>query len=270
LETVDGHTVYGVPLKGGETFSTDKVDMAISPDGKYLAYIDSYLDESGKATESRILRIVSSSGNSLSMDYWIIDWQWLVGWTDNRHLAILTGNKELFLLDPFSGKWEKIQQPSWMNRIDHESWYYGFQGPFYSPSLNAVLIQSGADFELRDVQTGKIIYARDGYLSPWDLDWSADGSTVAVGWEKSLHVVTKNAQIVKLNVSRLGINSANYSRLSPNGQKLVFTSYWSGKLFLLDIKQQEIRKLCSEEFNYFENAVWSPDSRFVVQEAEKS
>ncbi len=266
LETMDGRMAYGVPLRGGGIFSTSQSDMAVSPDGRYLAYIDSYLDDTGKRTDRRILRIISSSGHSLPMDYWIIDWQWLIGWMDNQHIAILTGNRELLLLEPFTGKWEKLQQPPWLGNIDY--YYYGYQGPFYSPGLEAVLIQSGPVFELRDVQSGKTIHRGDGYLNPWDLDWSANGSTLAIGLGKSLNVITGDQQVIELDASKFDIDSVNYPRLSPDGQKLVFTSYWSGKLFLFDIKQFEIRKLCSDEFNYWENAVWSPDGRFVVQEAD--
>lgn len=268
LEPLEGGTAYGVPLKGGGLFSTSRGDMAVSPDGRYLAYIDSYLDETGKKTQSRVLRVINSSGRSLSMDYWVTNWQWLIGWLDNQHITILTGNKELLLLEPFTGEWKELQQPSWLGDIDY--YHYGYEGPFYSPSLNSIFIQSGATFELRDFQTGKTIYKGDGFPDPRDLDWSADGSTLAIGVEEFLHVVTRNQQVIEVDASKFGINSVSYPKLSPDGQKLVFTSYWSGKLFLFDIKPWEIRKVCSDEFNYWGNAVWSPDGRFVVQEVDRS
>ncbi len=269
LEPMDGHTAYGVPLRGGGIFSTSRGDMAISPDGRYLAYIDSYLDDTGKRTKSRILRIINSSGHSLSMDYWTIDWQWLIGWIDNQHIAIFTGHKEILVLEPFTGRWERLQKPSWLESIDYD--YYGNDGPFYSPSLDRILIKPDySNFELRDFQTGQTIYKGNGYLDGWNLDWSADGSTLAIGSEKFLQVITKNQQRIELDASKFGINSVNYPKLSPDGQKLVFTSDWSGKLFLFDIKQLEITKLCTDEFNFLTEAVWSPDGRFVVQETYKS
>ncbi|HET9911837.1 MAG TPA: WD40 repeat domain-containing protein [Anaerolineales bacterium] len=268
LETMDGRTAYGVPLRGGGIFSTSKGDMAISPDGRYLAYIDSYLDDTGR-TKSRILRIINSSGHSLPMDYWIIDWQWLIGWKDNKHIAVFTGQKEILILDPFTGRWEKLQAPAWLGKIVYD--YYGNDGPFYSPSLDRILIKPDYSiFELRNFQTGQTIYKGNRYLDGWDLDWSADGSTLAIGSEKFLNVITRNQEQVEFDASKLGINSVNYPKLSPNGQKLVFTSYWSGKLFFFDIKQLEITKLCTDDFDFLTQAVWSPDGRFVVQETDRS
>ncbi|HEX2995745.1 MAG TPA: hypothetical protein VHP14_13050, partial [Anaerolineales bacterium] len=52
LEPMEGGTAYGVPLKGGGIFSTSQGDTAISPDGRYLAYIDTYMDATGKNTQS--------------------------------------------------------------------------------------------------------------------------------------------------------------------------------------------------------------------------
>jgi hypothetical protein len=268
LETMDGSTAYGLPLQGGGIFSTSHRDMAVSPDSRHLAYIDSYLDDTGKRTNHRILRIISSSGRSLPMDYWIIDWQWLIGWTDNQHIAMLTGNKELLVLEPFIGKWEKLQQPSWLDNLDY--YYYGYQGPLYSPNLNAVLFESGPVFELRNTQNGRIIYKKDGYLNPWETDWSADGSALAIGRGNFLHLITGDQQAIELEADEFGIDRFDDPELSPDGRKLAFSSQWSGKWFLFDIERGEIRKLCSEQFDYWEPAVWSPDGRFVVQEADKS
>ncbi|MBN2119374.1 MAG: PD40 domain-containing protein [Anaerolineales bacterium] len=269
LETMDGRTAYGVPLKGGGIFSTSKGDMAVSPDGRYLAYIDSYLDDTGKHTKSRILRVISSSGHSLSMDYWIIDWQWLIGWTDNQHIAILTGKKEILILEPFVGRWERLPKPSWLNNFGYDP--YGIDGPFYSPSLDHILIKPDySSFELRYLPTGHIIYKGNEYLTDSHFGWSKDGSTLVINLGDLLNIITKDQQVIELNVNDFGINRFDDPKLSPDGQKLVFTSHWSGKWFLFDIEQLEIRKLCGDEFDYWENAVWSPDGRFVVQEADRS
>ncbi|HSB01879.1 MAG TPA: hypothetical protein VLE49_14610 [Anaerolineales bacterium] len=269
LEPMDGSTAYGVPLKGGGTFSASQVDMAISPDGRSLAYIDSFLDDTGIHTQSRILRIINSSGRSLPMDYWIISWQWLIGWLDNQHIAIFTGNKEILILEPFTGKWERLPKPSWLNRIG----YSVNDGPFYSPSVDRILVKPDYSmFELRDFQTGQIIYKVKGdeYLTGLNLDWSADGYTLAINLGNLLNIITKDQRVIELDASKLGIDRFDNPKLSPGGQKLVFTSHWSGKWFLFDMEQSEIRKLCSDKFDYWENAVWSPDGRFVVQEVDRS
>ena len=269
LEPMDGSTAYGVPIKGGGIFSTSPGDMAISPDGQHLAYIDAYVDDTGKNTKSRVLRVINSSGRSLPMGYWIIDWQWLIGWLDNQHLAVFTGNKEILVLEPVTGKWERLPKPSWLDRLDYD--YYGNDGPFYSPNLDRMVVKSDASvFELKDFQTGQTIYKGNGNPNGWDLDWSADGSTLAIGLGKLLNVITGDQQVIELDAGKFGIDKFDDPKLSPDGQKLVFTSHGSGKWFLFDIEQVKIRKLCSDEFDYWENAVWSPDGRFVVQEVDKS
>ena len=203
------------------------------------------------------------------MNYWIVDWQWLIGWKDNQHLAIFTGSKEILILDPFTGRWEKLPPPAWLGKIAYD--HYGNDGPFYSPSLNRILVKpDDSVFELKDFQTGKAIYEGNGSLNGWALDWSADGSTLAIGSGKLLTVVTRSEQVIELDASKFGIDTVSYLKLSPDGQKLVFTSYWSGKWFLFDIEQLELRKLCSDEFDFGADAVWSPDGRFVVQEADRS
>ncbi len=269
LEPVQGGTAYGVPLKGGGLFSTSPGDMAVSPDGKYLAYIDSYLDENRNKTQSRILRVINSSGRSLSMDYWITNWQWLIGWTDNQHLAIFTGNKEFLILEPFTGKWERLSKPSWLGDLDYD--YVGYQGPFYSPSLRAALVSPGySTFELKDFQTGETLYTGDGSPIRWELDWSADGSVLAIGGYRSLKVLKESQETMALDTTRLGLDQVDFPKLSPDGKKLTFTSMFSGKLFVFDIERSEARQLCTDEFNFWTPSVWSPDSRFVIQEAQKS
>jgi hypothetical protein len=266
---MDGQTAYGVPLRGGGIFSTSKGDIAISPDRRYLAYIDSYLDDTGKNTRSRILRIVNSSGHVLPMNYWVINWQWLIGWTDNQHIAIFTGNKEILILEPFTGRWEKLRAPAWLRRLTYD--YYGNDGPFYSPSLDSMLIRPDyLSLEWKDFQTGQTIYKGGEYLDDWDFDWSTDGSTLAVSSGNLLNIIRRNQEPMELDADKFGIDTIIHPKLSPDGQKLVFTSPWSDKWFLFDIELGKMRKLCSSEFNYWESAVWSPDGHFVVQEADSS
>lgn len=265
LEPMDGSGMaYRIPLKGGGLFSTSKGDTAVSPDGRYLAYIDSYLDDTGNRTKSRVLRIVDSAGHPVPMGYWLIDWQWLIGWLDNRHIAVFTGNKEILVVEPFTGKWERLPKPSWLHSMDYD--YEGNDGPFYSPNLDSILVRPDySTFELRDFQTGQTIYKGSGDPHGWDLGWSADGSTLAIGSEKFLHVIAGSQQYLELDTSKFDIGSVRYTKLSPDGQKLVFTSYPSGELFSFDLEQSKITKLCTGGFNFLTEAVWSPDSRFVVQ-----
>jgi hypothetical protein len=263
LENLEEHTRYEVPLKGGGIFTSYAGDFAVSPDGKHLAYIDAYYNSAYKV-EKRILRIIKSSGHPLSMDYWPADWQWLIGWTDNRHIAIFTGNKEILILEPFTGEWKRLPQPSWLGNPGYD--YSGYDGPFYSPTLKSVLVQPDySSFELKDFVTGETLYTGNGQPIRWGLDWSANGSVLAIGSHEFLKIITGDQQIIEFPPSKFGIDRIDYPKLSPDGQKIAFTSSWSGKLFLLDIKRLEVRELCSGEFDYWHRGVWSPESRFMVQ-----
>lgn len=259
-----------IPLKGGGNFSTGKRDMAVSPDGKYLAYIDAYLDATGQGTKSRILRIIDASGQPVSLNNWLVDWQWLIGWKDHQHLALLTANQELFLLEPFAGTWEQLPQPAWLGNLDVIRFAYQDEWPYYySPSLNSILVRSGNNLELRDFQTGRTLYQAQGDLQ--SVNWSADGSTLVIGLYKLLNVIpVHGGQVLSVDLRMLDIDAVLFPTLSPDGQQLIFSGLNSGKLFLLDVEQREVRALCNDEFNYWGPAVWSPDHRFVIQEVDKS
>lgn len=269
LETADGLTAYDVPLKGGSLFSTNEGDIAISPDGKHLAYIDAYIDPIRNGTEKRILRIIKSSGHELPMDFWTENWQWIIGWIDDRQLALFTGKREVIILDPFSGEWERPQQPTWLKTTN----FYDYSGPFYNPKLNSILVRlEFPDFELRDFETGKTLYNGTGYLDRWNHSWSADGLTLAIASGNSkTDIVTRDKQGLTLDLGGFGIESIFHPKLSPDGHKLVFASY-SDNFFLIDIIQSTISTLCPNGFNptYSYSLLWSPDSRFVIQEVYDS
>jgi hypothetical protein len=196
LEYLNEGSTYTVPLEGKGLFSTDKGDFAISADGKYLAYIDKYIDPVRHDTEKRILRIIKSSGHVLPMDYWAVDWQWIIGWIDNQHLALLTGN-EIIALNPFTGEWKEFERPKWLSPdSDYNLLLYR-----YIPALNWLLLETDhRTFEVRDVQSDELIWNMDGYAEPMQ---SGDGSTLALMTTESITLITKERQISKFHIPDL-------------------------------------------------------------------
>jgi len=262
LENLDRHVDYIVPLEGGELFSMRKGDMAISPDGKYLAYIDAYIDPARNGTEKRILRIIKSSGRSLQMGFWTEDWQQIISWVDNRNLAIFTAKKEVVILNPFTGELKEFQKPEW---LDYDKNYWVI--PPFSPKLDWALVYTDDEMGLKDIQTGEVLWktGHGGYSS-----WSANGSILALISSEFIIIITNGKHAKEFDISDLGIDSIYPSKLSPDGQKFVFISYFPERFFIFDATQLKVRELCADKLGFWSEPFWSPDSRFVVQEVHNS
>ena len=279
LENLDEHVDYIVPLEGGGLLSTRNGDMAISPDRKYLAYIDKYYDPVNNSLNRRILRIIKSSGHSLPMDYWVEDWQWIIGWIDHQNIALFTGNKEIIILNPITGEWNKYQEPSWLDNINNNEYTYSYDsyyGPFYNPKLDRTIIKSDEKgFALRDLQSGEVIFRDTGYFSYSDFDWSDDSSILAIisGDGYILNILAYDQKIAEFDVRELSPDSATIwsIKLSPDGKKLIFTIFdheaYGFNLYIFDISNSRISSLCTNEFELdsYGPLIWSPDSRFIVQ-----
>jgi hypothetical protein len=264
LENLDEHVDYIVPLEGGGLFSTSYGDMAISPDGKYLAYIDKYYDPENHNIEKRILRIIKSSGHSLSMDYWVEDWQWIISWVDNQSLAIFTSKREIILLNPFTGEWKEFQKPDWLIYSDR----YWEIPPLFSPRLDQVLVRlEYNNQEIKSLQTGDVVWQTDysGHSS-----WSADGSVLAVVSSKLINLIKDGEQVIEYDISNIGIDSVFYQALSPNGQKIILKTYEPPRYFIFYNTQPMLKELCINGLNLWKEPFWSPDNRFIVQEGYKS
>jgi hypothetical protein len=165
-------------------------------------------------------------------------------------------------LNPFTGKFREFQKPEW---LDYDESYWGL--PTYSPNLDWAIVYTDGEMSLKDVQTGEVLWktSRNGYSS-----WSANSSFLKVISGESITVVTNGKQAREFGISNLGIDSSYPTILSPNGQKLVFTSYFPEKFFIFDITQLKVRELCNDELEFWNEPFWSPDNRYVVQEVHNS
>jgi hypothetical protein len=221
-----------------------------------MAYIDSYLDEAFRL-ERRILRIIKSSGHSLSMDYWPADWQWIFGWADNQTLALSIGDQRVILLNPFTGSWKQYK-PEWLT--DYTNIWF----PPYAPTLDWFLDYSASYAALKDVKTERVIWQTDQGGS---LNWSRDGSAVVVDTTDSINVILSNGTATEFDISSLELDFWDVV-VSPNGQKLAFENYSSFKQLYMDVKTAKIYQLCTNMYKptlrWGSTPFWSPDNRFLV------
>lgn len=276
LKNLDENTFYGVPLEGGGILSSFRSDMAISPSGQHIAYIDKYLSAgSPTRTEKRVLRVMRSSGHSLDMSYWKEEWQWLIGWVDDQNLALYTSKKEVVILNPLSGAWRVFEQPAWVNQ-DNNSSDYGYYSdlPGYSPNLQWVVVQSSNKVSLRNVQTGEITWQKSSNgWARWA--WSADNTTVVVFSEKKAIRVKNGRQVAWYNLSKFKYSYWHEPVVSPDGSKLAFNAYktddYRSRLVILDMKTNKFSGLCENLTSGWRSSPsWSPDGRFVVMNAHNS
>ena len=263
LNNIENQIDYGIPLYGGSVLSP--YDMAVSPDGKWLAYTDTYLDTSTHKANSKILRVINSAGHSLDMDYWRVDWQSIIGWIDNKHLAlIIHGSKtEIVSLNPFKGKWEKI--PGLDDYMTDSYWY-----PIaFNVKLDKVVMKADNKVVLKDVMTGKVLWqsASDNEIV---VTWNQDGSTLAVVSSQILYIIDSNQEIANFDLKKLDILETKYMIIhdliwSPDGKKILITTY--NKLLVLDTTLPKITDFCFSDtkmdYGWY-TPVWSPDSRFII------
>lgn len=270
FENLDDHADYLVPLEGGGLIGY----MALSPNGKYLAYIDTYYNPDNKyRPEKKILRVIHSSGHSLQMDYWTEDWQSIIGWVDDEHLALFTSQQGITILNPFTGEWKKFKEPEWIRQQEFPAWAPSWQ--HYSPDLSKVVIEkSDGEVTIQDGQSGETIFSATGNY--YKTIWSESGSVLAISPNDghTLYVLKKGNLAFQLRARELpsSVSSIENLKVSPNGAYIAFNSYQTDNLYFLDIAQMKVNLLCTQEYRVWswQSPIWSPDGRFIIQEIYNS
>ena len=97
LENLEENLRYRIPLDGGAALHTYNGYWAVSPNGEWLAYLDPILDVSERITRTKgfSLRVIHSSGDFLSMDYWPADFQTIQYWIDKENLLLRTDHRNI-------------------------------------------------------------------------------------------------------------------------------------------------------------------------------
>ncbi len=250
----------------------------LSPDGKWLAYLNLADDEKGQP-KGRILQVTNTEGRHLDMSSWGLNWQKLVGWQDEKHLILEapgypTGN--FLILNPFTMQKEVI-------KIDVPLRLTGVEQVYPDLSLSYWVIQpddSSSGYHWR-------LLRRDGWQPLWEdhgssfnyPDWSPDGRSFAV-----IGSLFHSSYWVLLNVGLDG-KAAPLTNQIGEGKELSwspdsrFLAGWlqmdpasdgfPNHLVLIDVNKSQLSDLCLENQrvnNYDRNTppVWSPDGRFLA------
>jgi hypothetical protein len=269
LKNLDDQMFYGVPLKGGGSLRAYRGNLAISPSGQHMAYIDSYLSGYPTRTEKRVLRVIRSSGHSLDMSYWPEEWQSVFGWVDDQNVYLYTSRNEIVILNPLTGVWRIFEQPEWMEKPDDYSYGY-WRSPNLSPNLEWALDRSEkGKIAIRNVQTGETVWEKNA--DPWtEWKWSSDNTTTAIASEETIYVVVNGQQTAEFDLDALGYSRPYNVALSFDGQKLAFGTSTGGgydrQLTIIDIAEHKLIRLCDGNYrSAWDGPIWSPDGRFLLQ-----
>lgn len=273
LEDITTGKKIGIPLKGTNTLSRDRDGYAVSPNREWFAYIDQYID--GTAANKRILRIINSSGESLPLDFWSENFQWIIGWVDNEHIALQLNKtsvtrQKIVILNPFTGDSKDIT-PTWIKRF-HDLDPYWIPQIYYSPDASRAVVIVNRNFELKDVQTDSTLFQGEHINTLPYLDWSSDSSKLAIveNGNKYLYIFDKNEEIVKLDY--LDFDTIfRFGRVlwSPDGQKLLFAS---GDLYVFNVELGRITKICFNDkvtWGRYHEPLWSPHNQFIIIDASE-
>lgn len=280
LENLDEGTKYRIPLDGGGILSAYHRDLSVSPNGKWLAYLDAIIDTSNPRkiarTEGYSLKVIHSSGHSLSMGYWPISSQGIQGWVDNQNLLLKLNGQDI-VLNPFSGRWYEIENPEWLEKMNlNDSWLRDDKK--YSPSLDQVIVYLDTRSELRDVVSGEIIFGDPpNYHDFTQSLWSPDGTMLALSSTagKILHILREDKEILNIDISLSGLISKQYSESihisnmewSLNNQKLIIETFYD--TFMLDINDKKIYDVCFfdeklEKTWLTKSFFYSEDGKYIV------
>lgn len=82
------------------------LSLSLSPDGRWLAYIQQGYDELGRVKD-RLLRVTDAEGRHLNLSYWGLNWQTLLGWLDAEHVLLQVpgfSGGDYISLNPLTGE----------------------------------------------------------------------------------------------------------------------------------------------------------------------
>jgi hypothetical protein len=276
LDNLENHLRYSIPLRGGGTLLDYLfIPMSVSPDGKRLAYLDTYLDTSGRAprTTGYALRVMNPSGYSLNMDYWPTTYQRILGWKDSENLVIQLhspwGDKinRFIILNPLTGSWKEFQQPAWLTQSNPE-------GRFlidFNPTLDKAILGVKDHYEVRDVESGDLIFGDESTGRFTEYAWSPDGSSVIAASDDGtvLHIIRGKNELLRVNIlkEKIGSTGVGFDGLvwSPDSKKILVKTHEES--LVIDLENNKILNLCfnDPQLNFSDyNSFASPDGKYVI------
>jgi hypothetical protein len=255
--------------------------IALSPDGKWLAYLDLAYNQKGEQ-KSMVLQMTDAEGRRRNMSHWGLTRQTLIGWQGRDHLVVESpgypgGN--YLVLNPFTWEMQVYQVDVPPRRSDAPTAYP-------DPTLAYWVIQP----EAVGSEPFWRLLARDGWQTLWEGGgspnmpplWARDGHAFALmssvnepNGHKTWQLLRVGNQGAVTPLSRtLGVGEAltwspdrhylgGWLQLDPN------SSASPDDLVLIDANEPSLTAYCLEDqrgSNPQVNTapVWSPDSHYMA------
>ncbi len=264
-----------------------------SPDGQWAAYLAIEIDETGYREKSRILHVVDTAGRQVKMTAWQVDWQYLIGWVDDEHLAISTPDTPkggITLLNPFTKEILRVKE-SLKSYADSETYRLPASASFNAAASLAVYPASECQGNCSKTAWSLSELARNS--ATWYQDnpfgalpkWSPDGHKIAIFGDfskdgqgeaqASLLTADANGNVIPVTGQLAApADLRNSFAWSPGSDKIVA---WLGinasggrtgaELALIDVLNQHTTTLClhsDQPKAGYQAPVWSPDGRYFA------
>jgi hypothetical protein len=263
-----------------------------SPNSKWVAYLVVDLDETGYQEKSRILHVKDLLGQEQDLSFWLVDWQYVVGWIDDRQIALSTpGNPQgaVTLLNPFTGKSQLVASQQLKDlRLPGTTLP---DAAFYNTNLTYAVVPSGAC--IQGCASGTwTLFDPLGQRQIWEGDtkygafpkWSPDGKRLAIyadladgekpGVTGKIQVIDTLGNVTPVtNQVNAPDDLRNTFAWSPDSHTIVA---WFGlesapetraELAVIDVGARHVTDLCLQTDRAWHGAqapVWSPDGRYTA------
>jgi hypothetical protein len=248
------------PTTSGGYVGLYSEDFHLSPNGKWLAYVESYTNETYQ-TQFRRLRLINGDLIPILPSGWDADWQWILGWIDDNWLAVWLPHQEagtIVILNPFTAKTQLLStgfsfpEP----RYKASSWYiWGRPRLFFSPDLTKVIFPNDAKGVLWDIAAQKELWSGNiyEYAESDNAKWSQDSKYAVIvvskpsGEKLYLYDVEKEQAT---HIPLVGYGGIGEFSLSPDGQKIaiwVTPDFLGGEpkeLMVIDLERKTITDIC--------------------------
>lgn len=233
----------------------------VSPDGKWLAYLQDTYDQSRSKILKKELVVATGAGQLYKTIPWEDNWLYLIQWLDNQRLVIIrnrnTGNEpykldSVIVLNPFTAQQQEFlpDYPNIYTILKPTTlWgYYDAARTIYDPTLTWV-VYAGAPtaysnttlvtIELENTQTGKTeaqLFAKP-LLYGSVPQWSPDGEQFVTHLDPTLngdlsiryvggfelYSVTRDGQVSRLTYLTTQYIATEYNdSWSPDGRRIAF------------------------------------------------
>ena len=252
-------------------------EYAFSPDGKWMAYGEIYLNETGSQIIEKQVHIIAADGRRNYFPYWPNEKVDIVGWLNNDQLALYRAwgpEGEIIVLTPLTGEFITFKPTVPSKLITLWSFL-----PQYNSTVDHVLYDVlGPGYEIWNLNSKQkvweIQYEPNSFV-PYPK-WSPSGNEIAFvlpeGRTQNLYrtdLIGNEKQVTFLEDSYDPPYSAvDQFYWSPDGNLIAVWLKIRNKeqrnLALLDIRTQEIRNLCiTDDGNGYDNF----DNNFIVWNA---